>query len=295
MTHHTASAEELEALARHARWLVLSTVADAGAGHIGGPLSQMDLLLALYFNHLRIDPSDPHRDDRDRFVLSKGHTAIGLYTVLALRGYFDPAELATFDHGDSRLQGHPDMRMLPGIDASTGSLGQGLSVAVGMALGARLQQRDFHTWVLLGDGEIEEGMVWEAAYAASRYGLDNVTAIVDRNGLQQYGWPAGASDRFDRRDPWAGKDVGAIFRGFGWDVIDIDGHDHAEIDRALETACGARGSAGRPTVILAETVKGKGVSFTEGTYRWHNGIATADQLAAARAELGQPETVGVAR
>lgn len=286
MDVRTTSSEELEKLARRGRWLVLSTVAASGAGHIGGPLSQMDMLLALYFNHLRVDPADPRAEDRDRFILSKGHSAIGLYTALALRGYFEVAELATFDQGDSRLQGHPDMRLLPGVDSSTGSLGQGLSVGVGMALGARMQGRDFHTWVMLGDGEIEEGMVWEAAYAAPRFGLDNLTAIVDRNGLQQYGWPAAPGSRFDRRDPWDGKDIPGIFRGFGWHVIEIDGHDHEQIDRAMTAAAAARSIAGAPTVIVAETVKGKGISFTEGTYKWHNGIATAEQLATARDELG---------
>ena len=277
---------ELEELARRARWLVLSTVAEAGAGHIGGPLSQMDLLLSLYFNHLRIDPADPAWADRDRFVLSKGHSAIGLYVTLALRGYFPESELATFDQGDSRLQGHPDMRLLPGIDASTGSLGQGLSVGAGMALAAKKQSRGFHTWVVLGDGESEEGMVWEAAYAAARYGLDNLTAIVDRNGLQQFGWPVGPGDRGDRRDPWAGADLAGIFRGFGWNVVEIDGHDLGQIRTSYEAADAARGVSGSPTVILAQTVKGKGISFTEGTYKWHNGIATIEQLDLARAELG---------
>ncbi len=295
MDVRTASTDDLERLARRARWLVVSTVAASGAGHIGGPLSQMDLLLALYFNHLRVDPRQPHWDDRDRFILSKGHTAIGLYTALALRGYFDEAELATFDHGNSRLQGHPDMRLLPGVDSSTGSLGQGLSVGVGMALGARMQGRDFHTWVLLGDGELEEGMVWEAAFAAHRFGLDNLTAIIDRNRLQQYGWPPTPDSHFDRRDPWDGKDIPGIFRGFGWQVIEIDGHDHEQIDRALGTATAARAATGQPTVIVAETVKGKGISFTEGTYKWHNGIATPEQLATARVELGIKDTVEALR
>ena len=178
---------DLPALARQARWLVIKTVTSVKAGHIGGPLSMMDLLVSLYFTELRIRPGEPEWPDRDRFVLSKGHAAIGLYAVLALRGFFDVEELASFDSGDSRLQGHPDVTRLPGLDASTGSLGQGLSAGVGMALGARLAGKDFHTFVLLGDGEIQEGMVWEAVQAAARYRVSNLTAIVDRNGLQQFG------------------------------------------------------------------------------------------------------------
>lgn len=279
---------DLAALARRARWLVLSTVARAGAGHIGGPLSQMDLLVALYFRHLRVDPARPDWSQRDRFILSKGHSAVGLYSVLALRGYFEVEELSTFDQGDSRLQGHPDMKLLPGIDSSTGSLGQGLSVGVGIALGAKKRGEAFHTFVMLGDGEIEEGMVWEAVYSAQRFGLDNLTAILDRNGLQQYGWPAAPGDRGDRSDPWRGVDVAGLFIAHGWKVIEIDGHDAAQIDSALSRVREVSGTGGRPTVIIATTVKGKGISFTEGTYKWHNGIATDDQLETARIELMQP-------
>src|SRR3954452_22341740 len=172
------SNQDLAALAQQARWQVIKTVTSSKAGHIGGPLSMMDLLVGLYFRQLNIRPEDPSWEDRDRFVLSKGHAAIGLYSVLALRGYLDLDELSTFDQGDSRLQGHPDVTRLPGLDASTGSLGQGLSFGVGLALGARLKGQDFHTWVLLGDGEIQEGMVWEAAQVASRYRLRNLTGNV---------------------------------------------------------------------------------------------------------------------
>ena len=204
----SATQPDLASLAQQARWQVIKTVTNAKAGHIGGPLSMMDLLVTLYFEELRVDPSDPRAEDRDRFVLSKGHAAIGLYSVLALRGFLPLDELATFDKGDSRLQGHPDVTRLPGLDSSTGSLGQGLSVGVGMALGAQLGQKDFHTWVLLGDGEIQEGMIWEAVQVAARYKLSNLTAIVDRNGLQQFGLPSSAettlTDRGDRRDPWFG-------------------------------------------------------------------------------------------
>lgn len=277
---------ELDELARQVRWHVINTVAQSKAGHIGGPLSMTELLIALYFSELAIDPARPDDPDRDRFILSKGHSAIGLYSVLALRGYFPVEELASFDHGDSRLQGHPDMRLTPGVDVSSGSLGQGLSAGVGIALGARARERAFHTWVVLGDGELQEGMVWEAVNSARRFGLSNLTAIVDLNGLQQYGWPAQEGrDRFDRSEPWAHADLPMIFRGYGWQVIEVDGHSYPEIfaafDRVRETSAAGTG----PTVIVARTEKGHGVSFTRGTYRWHNGVADAQQLATARAEL----------
>ena len=280
---------DLEDLARRARLLVLETVTASKAGHIGGPLSAIDVLIALYFSELGIDPSDPHREDRDRFILSKGHSAIGLYSVLALRGYFPVAELTSFDHGDSRLQGHPDMLITPGIDASTGSLGQGLAVGAGIALGAKRLGRDFHTWVMLGDGESEEGMVWETILSAPRFGLDNLTAILDVNGLQQYGWPRGENDRFDRSEPLGHVDLPAVFTGFGWNVIDIDGHDFGQIFDAFDRVRAAHGESGRPTIILSRTAKGRGVSFTEGTYAWHNGVATPEQLQTARRELAVAE------
>ncbi|HEY0248144.1 MAG TPA: transketolase [Gryllotalpicola sp.] len=276
---------ELEELARRARLLVLETVTASKAGHVGGPLSAMDLLVALYFGELNIDPADPKKADRDRFILSKGHSAIGLYSVLALRGYLPVAELATFDHGDSRLQGHPDMLITPGIDASTGSLGQGLAVGAGIALGAKRLGKDFHTWVMLGDGESEEGMVWETVLSAPRFGLDNLTAILDLNGLQQYGWPASDHDRFDRSEPLGHVDLPAVFRGFGWEPIEIDGHDFDQIFTAFDRVRAGHGASGKPTVILATTSKGRGVSFTEGTYTWHNGVATPEQLDTARSEL----------
>jgi transketolase len=283
---------ELETLARQARLQVIETVTASKAGHIGGPLSATDLLIALYFRGLRIDPATPHDPDRDRFILSKGHSAIGLYSVLALRGYFPVEELATFDHGDSRLQGHPDMLLTPGVDSSTGSLGQGLAVGAGMALGAKKLGKDFHTWVMLGDGEIEEGMVWETVISAPRFGLDNLTAIIDLNGLQQYGWAATDTDRFDRSEPMGHVDLAQVFSGFGWNVISIDGHDFDQIFAAFETIGAARGVAGKPTVIIARTMKGKGISFTQGTYKWHNGVASDEQLETARRELSTTELGG---
>lgn len=286
------SPEHLREIARRARLLVLETVTASKAGHIGGPLSAMDLLVALYFGDLNVDPDHPQLPERDRFILSKGHSAIGLYTVLALRGYLPVEELTTFDHGNSRLQGYPDMRLTPGVDVSTGSLGQALSVGAGIALGAKQLGKDFHTWVMLGDGEMEEGQVWETILSAPRFGLDNLTAIADLNGLQQYGWPAGEHDRFDRSEPLGHVDLRAVFAGFGWDVVEIDGHDYSAIYDAFDRVHAAHGATGRPSVILATTTKGRGISFTEGTYRWHNGVATEEQLAIARLELAPvPEGV----
>ena len=281
-----AGVADLEALARRARRLVIESVAHSGAGHIGGPLSAMDLLIALYFRVLRIRPEEPAWPERDRFILSKGHSAIGLYVAMALRGYFPVEELATFDHGDSRLQGHPDMTRLPGLDASTGSLGQGLAVGLGVALGTRMRGLDAQTFVMLGDGEMQEGEIWESVVVAGRYGLGNLTVIVDQNGLQQYGWPLepGTAHRGDRRDPWAGMRPGDAIEAFGWRVLTIDGHDHHAI---VEACADARGAApeGPPTAILARTVKGRGVSHMEGRHDWHARVATADDVRIAQAEL----------
>jgi transketolase len=282
---HTGYAS-LEDLARRARWLVIKSVAGSGAGHIGGPLSAMELLIALYFRVMSIRPQEPNYPRRDRFILSKGHSAIGLYTVLALRGFLPVEELTTFDKARSRLQGHPDMTQLPGLDASTGSLGQGLSVGLGIALGARLRRESFHTFVLIGDGELQEGMIWEALHVAPRYRLGNLTAILDWNGLQQFGWPLGADEqnRGDRRDPWAGIDLKTIFERLGWRVLSIDGHVYSAIVPALEQAKNW-GPSDQPTLILAHTIKGKGVRLTEGQYEWHSKVPTPGELVAVAAEL----------
>jgi transketolase len=272
------SLPELVATSMQARRLIVQTIHLAGAGHLGGPLSATDLLVHLYFNQLRIDPESPDEPTRDRFILSKGHSSIALYVVLALRGYFSVDELATFDQIDSRLQGHPDMKALPGLDMSTGSLGQGLSPGVGMALAAKIKGLDFHTWVMLGDGEIQEGQIWEACFTASRFELDNLTAILDFNRLPQFGWPA--TGGFTRERPI--DDPAAKFRAFGWNVVECDGHDHEEIDRAFSAALAQKG---RPTAVIAHTVKGKGVSFMEGDFNWHAKVPTAENLAAAMAEL----------
>jgi transketolase len=281
---------DLEAIARRGRLHVIETVAHSGAGHVGGPLSAMDLLVALYFRVLRIDPARPDWPERDRFVLSKGHSSVALYAVMAMRGYFPEAELLTFDRGDSRLQGHPDMLALPGLDASTGSLGQGMSVALGLAMGTRRRGWPSHVFAMIGDGEAQEGQVWEAVHVAPRYGAGNLTAIVDANGMQQYGWALGddeaAAHRGNRRDPWAGVDLRRAFEAFGWRVLEIDGHDFGEILAACEDARAAGERGGRvPTAILARTVKGRGISFTEGRSEWHARPATAAEAAAARAEL----------
>ncbi len=286
----TRERADLEALARRGRLLVVESVAHSGAGHTGGPLSAMDLLIALFFGVLRIRPDEPGWPDRDRFILSKGHSAIALYTAMALRGYFPVDELATFDSGDSRLQGHPDMTKLPGLEASTGSLGQGLAVGLGIALGARMRGLDAHTFVMLGDGEAQEGMVWESVTVAAKYALGNLTAIVDCNGLQQYGWPPNDDPdaRGDRRDPWAGAHLRGAFEAFGWRVLEIDGHDFEAILAACADAReAARGD--RPTAILARTVKGRGLSFAEGRFEWHARVATADEAAAARTEFEPAE------
>ena len=278
----TKSIPELEALSRRTRRLILESINKAGAGHIGGPLSVTDILVSLYFNELRIDPSQPDAPERDRLILSKGHSSIALYTVLALRGYLPVEELDTFDQIDSRLQGHPDLTALPGLDMSTGSLGQGLSPGIGMALGARMSNKDFHTWVILGDGELQEGQIWEAAFVAARYRLANVTAIVDSNGLPQFGWPHESGHTRDTPI----DDPGGKFRAFGWNVIEADGHDHQSL---LDAYAAAKAHTDGPTCIIAKTIKGKGVSFMEGDYLWHAQVPTSDDLVNAGLELADPE------
>ncbi|MFM1653664.1 transketolase [Brevibacillus sp. B_LB10_24] len=269
----------LQKTSAQARKLIVETVHHAKAGHIGGPMSATDILVALYFDILNIKPEQPEWEDRDRFVLSKGHSAIALYSVLALRGYFPQEELATFDAIDSRLQAHPDMLALPGLDMSTGSLGQGISAAVGMALGAKLRGKSFYTYCMLGDGESQEGQVWEAADIAVRYSLDNLIVILDYNKLQQYGWSGKESER-DRpvHDPQA------RWEAFGWNVISIDGHDPEQIISACQQA---KRHVGSPTLIIAHTVKGKGVSFMENNYLWHSRIPTDKELEWALQEIGK--------
>ena len=284
--------KELEMLAGKGRWLAISTVAGSGAGHVGGPFSAMDILVALYFRVMKIDPEQPRMPTRDRFILSKGHASIGQYSVMALRGFLPVEELKTFDKGGSRLQGHPDVTRLPGLETSTGSLGQGLSVGLGIALGARLRGEKFQTFVMIGDGELQEGMIWEALHIAPRYRLGNLTAILDWNGLQQFGWVLAINEqhRGDRRDPWTGIDLRGIFEKLGWRCIEIDGHDFAQIVPALEAAKAA-GESDKPTMIIAHTIKGKGVHFTEGKHEWHSKVATKDELKIVAKELGIEEAM----
>jgi transketolase len=277
-----AEVERLEEVARRIRVAIIETVYHAKVGHIGGPLSAADLLAALYFHALRIRPEEPDWPDRDRFILSKGHSSLVQYAALALRGYFPVAELATFDSLGSRLQGHPDMLKLPGIDMSTGSLGMGISAGMGIALGGQLTGRDFRIYVMLGDGECQEGSVWEAAFCAARYKLGNLVAVVDHNKLQQYGWPGEARDH--TTPPQGPGELVARWTAFGWRVIECEGHDMRSILGALADAA-IPGS--RPVVIIAHTVKGKGVSFMEGQYSWHTRVIEPEQYAAAMAELGE--------
>ena len=276
---------ELKRLAIQLRRLVIESVYHAGAGHLGGPMSAAEMLIALYFEELNIDPENPRDENRDRFILSKGHSSIGLYAALALRGYLPLEELKTFDDIDSRLQGHPDMTVLPGLDMSTGSLGQGLSPGLGMALAARLKQQSFHTWVMIGDGDSQEGQVWEAAFVAARYGLDNLTAILDWNGLQQYGWATEAGyDVLDRQAPQENPED--RWRSFGWNAIETDGHD---FDAVLAAFAAAKAHKDQPTIIIAKTVKGKGISYMENDFNWHSKPVTDDDLKQAQDELATQE------
>ena len=280
------SVAELDELSARARELILLSVFNAGAGHIGGPLSVTDILINLYFDRIYIDPLEPHLADRDRVILSKGHSSIALYTVLALRGYFPIEELDTFDAIDSRLQGHPCMKSLPGVDMSTGSLGQGLSPGVGMAVGARHAGLDFHTWVILGDGEIQEGQIWEASFVAARFGLGNLTVILDSNKLPQFGWPS--EEGYSRTRPI--DDPASKFAAFGWATIECDGHDHSALRAAFDDA---ESATNQPVAIIADTIKGKGVSFMEANHHWHAKVPTQQELDDAVAELSARTLAGV--
>ncbi|MDR7555936.1 MAG: transketolase [Armatimonadota bacterium] len=263
----------LEARAREFRKTILQMITRAGSGHPGGSLSAIDLITVLYYHTMRHDPRNPAWPDRDRFVLSKGHACPALYVVLAACGYFPAEHLWTLREVGSILQGHPDMTRTPGVEISTGSLGMGFSAAIGMALAGKRDGRPYRVYALLGDGECQEGAVWEGAMFAAHYALDNLTAIVDRNGLQQTG---PTEDRI-RLDPLADK-----WRACTWDVQEIDGHDLGAIVAALDRA---RATRGRPQVIVARTVKGKGVSFLEGVVGFHGKALTRDELSRALAEL----------
>ena len=280
-----ARRRELQRLAIQMRRLVIESVHHAGAGHLGGPLSAAEMLTALYFEIMNIDPAKPRDPGRDRFILSKGHCSIGLYSILALRGYLPVEELKTFDAIDSRLQGHPDMNVLPGLDMSTGSLGQGLSPGIGMALAAKLRGHSYHTWVMIGDGDSQEGQIWEAAFIAQRYGLDNLTVLLDWNGLQQYGFATDAGYGSLARQP-AQENPVAKWQAFGWATIEIDGHD---LQQVLDACHQAKTTKGRPAIIIARTVKGKGISYMENDFNWHSKPVTDEDLRVAREELAAQE------
>jgi len=251
---------------------ILSMITSAGSGHPGGSLSAIDIITTLYFKVLRHRPTDPEWSDRDRFILSKGHAAPALYAALARTGYFPIEELITLRQLGARLQGHPEKGRLPGIEASTGSLGQGLSIGAGMALAGRLDQKNYRVYVLMGDGEVNEGQVWEAALFAAHYKIDSLTAILDCNRQQLDGW----TKEIMNIDPIAEK-----WRSFGWHLIEIDGHDFNAILSAFSEAQ----TAGKPTLILAHTTKGKGVSFMENNLEFHGMAPTPEQFQTAMAEL----------
>ncbi len=264
---------ELQKTANEVRKGIVTAVYSAQSGHPGGSLSAADMYTYLYFEEMNIDPAEPVKDDRDRFVLSKGHTAPGLYSVMAQRGYFPVEELKTLRKTGSRLQGHPSMHYLPGIDMSSGSLGQGISVACGMALAAKIDQKDYRVYTLLGDGEIQEGEVWEAAMFAGAKKLDNLVVIVDNNNLQIDGHIA------DVNDPYP---IDKKFEAFNFHVVNIDGHDFDQIRAAFEEA---KNTKGMPTAIIMKTVKGKGVSFMEDQAGWHGKAPNAAEYEQAMKDL----------
>ena len=264
----------LEAKATEIRRRIISMIGNAHSGHPGGSLSCADLVAALYFEAMNVDPGNPQWEDRDRFVMSKGHACPALYAALAMKGYFPLEELDHLRELGSILQGHPYSKKTPGVDVSTGSLGQGLSIANGIALGAKLNGQDFYTYCLLGDGEIEEGQIWEAAMTAPHYKLDNVIAFLDYNHLQIDGT---VEDVIGYIDPQT------KFAAFGWDVQTIDGHDIAAILAAIEKAKAVKG---KPSMIVMNTVKGKGVSFMENQVGWHGSAPSEEQVAQALKELG---------
>ena len=265
--------KQLQCTAANIRMGIIESTHGAKAGHPGGSLSATEMFTYLYFKEMNIDPKRPRWEDRDRFVLSKGHTAPGLYAALAHRGFFPVEDLPTLRHIDSYLQGHPNMNTVPGVDMSTGSLGQGVSVAVGMALGAKHQNKDFRVYTLLGDGEIQEGQVWEACMAAAHYKLDNLVIIIDNNGLQIDGNVA------DVMSPYPIVDK---LTSFGLHTIAIDGHDFDAIESALKEA---RTVKGKPTAIVMKTVKGKDVSFMENKAGWHGKAPNDAEYEVAMTEL----------
>ena len=266
--------QELMDTAKIIRKDIVSMLTESASGHPGGSLSAADIVTTLFFNEMNIDPKNPKMENRDRFVLSKGHAAPVLYSALARRGFFSPEELKTLRKFGSNLQGHPNMNDLPGIDMSTGSLGQGVSTAVGMALSGKVDNKDYRVYALLGDGELEEGQVWEAAMSGAHYKLDNLTIFIDFNGLQIDG------DITKVMNP---SPIDKKFEAFGWNVLVIDGHNYDEILEAIEKA---KNHKGQPTAIVCKTVKGKGVSFMENEASWHGTAPSREQCEEALKEIG---------
>ena len=268
---------ELKQTAVEVRKGIVTATHAAKSGHPGGSLSATEIFTYLYFEEMNIDPMNPKMEDRDRFVLSKGHTAPGLYSTLANRGYFPVKDLERLRHTGSYLQGHPDMKHIPGVDMSSGSLGQGISCAVGMALAGKMDHKDYRVYTLLGDGEIEEGQVWEASMFAGHRKLDNLVVFVDRNGWQSYksvDFTVGQNNIADR------------FRAFGWHTQEISGHD---IDGIKAAVAIAKGYKGKPHAIVCDCIKGKGLSFMENNNAWHKGVPTDEQWEIAKKELGGEE------
>lgn len=263
----------LAGAAAEIRGSVLRMIGQAGLGHVGGDLSVTDILATLFFGVLDLDPANPTRPDRDRFILSKGHCAAALYSTLALRGFIPADLLDSFMKPLSVLNGHPNRRKVPGVEANTGPLGHGLPIGVGSAIAARLSGSEWRTFVVLGDGELQEGSNWEAAMSAGHRGLDNLTAIVDRNRLQQ----GARTEDTNRLEPLADK-----WRAFGWEVVELDGHDHAALWDAFTAA-----PAGRPRCVIARTIKGKGVSFMEDRVEWHHKVPSPAQIEQALAEVAR--------
>ena len=269
----TLSLGEMNIMAKKIRRDIVQMIGTAGSGHPGGSLSSVEILSALYFKILRHNPSDPDWENRDRFILSKGHAAPVLYACLGKSGYIPEEETCTLRKLDSRLQGHPECNCTPGVEMSAGALGQGLSFGIGVALAAKLDSRDYYTYVLMGDGECDEGQVWEAAMAAPHFKLDNLVAIVDNNGIQIDGWT---------KDVMNLEPLGEKWKSFNWQVIEIDGHDIAKVIDAFEKA---KNVTGKPTVIIAHTIKGKGVSFMENNPDFHGKAPNAEELKKALKEL----------
>ena len=265
--------EQLQRISTQVRRDIIRMVTNAKSGHPGGSLSICDVLSVLYNTELRVDPKNPKDKNRDRFVLSKGHAAPALYATLALKGFFPVEDLKTLRKSDSYLQGHPNMDKVPGVDMSTGSLGQGISAAVGMALGAKLDHADYRVYTILGDGELQEGQVWEAAMFAGNRGLDNLVAFIDNNNLQI----DGTMDEVNAPYP-----IGEKFAAFNWNVLEIDGHDY---DALLQALADAKLCKGKPTAVVMKTVKGKGVSYMENAVGWHGSAPNTEQYEQAMAEL----------